>query len=259
MPEGHTLRYATQALAPLVGTSLAASARHPRGQAIAAAIDGRTLVSVDARGKHLLARIDDGRTLHSHLRMSGAWHAYTPGQRWRRPAWGAWLVLDSPDRTVVQFGGPVLELLDAARLALHPSLSRLGPDVLAADFDPVQAARRALAAAGDDAGVGDLLLDQRIACGIGNMFRAEVLWALRVDPFARAGALGEAALTAAYAEAARQMGHAVQLGHEPRKRVYGHKRCERCRGPISRRAQGDDGRVAHWCPVCQTRGGQQQG
>ena len=71
MPEGHTLRYAAHALAPLVGTVLAASARHPRGQAVAAAIDGRSLQSVETRGKHLLARLDDGRTLHSHLRMIG--------------------------------------------------------------------------------------------------------------------------------------------------------------------------------------------
>jgi endonuclease-8 len=258
MPEGHTLRYAANALAPLVGSALAASARHPRGQAVAAAIDGRTLVAVETRGKHLLARLDDGRTLHSHLRMSGAWHAYAPDRRWRRPASGAWLVLAGRERTVVQFGGPVLEVLDPARLALHPTLSRLGPDVLADDFDPALAARRALAAAPEGA-IGEVLLDQRIACGIGNMFRSEVLWGLRVDPFASVSALAPTGLEEVFAEAARQMRHAVDLGHEPPKRVYGRERCERCGGPISRRAHGDDGRVAHWCPECQVMGWREQG
>ena len=122
-------------MAPLAGHPVAAlgpGRQSPYG--LAQELDGRVLESVEARGKHLLAAFDSGRILHSHLRMTGAWHVYREGQPWQRSRASAWLTLSANGIVAVQFGGPVLELLDRARVALHPALRSLGPDLL--DDDP---------------------------------------------------------------------------------------------------------------------------
>src|SRR5262249_45102704 len=145
------------------------------------------------------------RVLHSHLRMRGAWHVYREGERWRRTPHDAWLVLTAAGRVAVLFHGPVLELLDGRRLRTHPVLSRLGPDVLAADFDARAAVARARRTVDRRVAVGELVLDQRVACGIGNVYKSEALHAERVDPFAPIGALPDELLASVYEQARRQM------------------------------------------------------
>ena len=186
MPEGHTLVLAARRLAPLAGESVRAESVDPRGGAVARALDGATLGDPSTRGKHLLWPLADGRTLHSHLRMHGSWRVFRTGERWSKPERQAWLVLRTETLVAVQFNGPVLELLRPGGLALHPVLARLGPDVLDPAFDPEHAARRALAAS-EDRAVAELLLDQRVACGMGNIAKSEALWACRTDPFALPG------------------------------------------------------------------------
>jgi endonuclease VIII len=256
VPEGHSLRLAAQLLAPLEGTTVQARSGDPRGAAVARAVDGATLGRPYARGKHLLLPLEDGRVLHSHLRMRGSWQLFRTGERWSKPERLAWLILASEDLVAVQFNGPVLELLRPGAMALHPVLARLGPDVLDGDFDAARAARNAILAA-EDRQVAEVLLDQRVASGIGNVAKSEGLWAARVNPFSTPAEIGEERLAKAYLAAAGWLAAALRHGGSAPRHVYGQPVCPRCGKRTSKRAQGDDGRTTWWCPQCQgspTRG-----
>src|SRR6185295_13949964 len=126
MPEGDTLHRTALGLAP-----------HLVGRTVSAAI-----TSVEAIGKNLLIRFDNGLEIRTHLRMNGSWHRYRPGERWRRPPSRARLVIEVPGAVAVCFDAPVVELLEQRAEALHPSLGALGPDLLAPTFDTVEAVRR---------------------------------------------------------------------------------------------------------------------
>jgi endonuclease-8 len=250
VPEGHSLRLAAQLLAPFEGKSAQASSRDPRGAAVARALDGATLGRAYARGKHLLLPLADGRVLHSHLRMQGSWRLFRVGERWSKPERFAWLILGADGLVAVQFNGPVLELLRPGAMALHPVLSRLGPDVLDDDFDAGRAARTAILAA-EDRRVGEVLLDQRVASGIGNVAKSEGLWTASVNPFATPEEIGEERLTDVYLAAAGWLAAALRLGGNAPRHVYGQPACTRCGTRTAKRAQGDDGRTTWWCPRCQ--------
>jgi endonuclease-8 len=250
MPEGDTVRRAAASLQPLVGPRLAAEAPHPRTRSsgLAEALAGCRLAAVGARGKHLLLCLEDGRVLHSHLGMRGSWSVRLVEEAGARRR-DAWLVLRAGELVATQANGSVLELLDERRLRLHPTLSRLGPDVLAPDFAPELAAGRLLACR-DGRTVGELLLDQHVACGIGNIHRCETLFARRVDPFADPRALGLDEVAALYGEASRRMAAAVR-GARERPSVHRRRVCPRCGGRIATRPVGDEGRTLYWCPACQ--------
>jgi endonuclease-8 len=256
VPEGHTIRIAAARLAPLEGRPISVRAPQPRHRHVGFdALDGRVLERIEPRGKHLLLHFEGGHVVHSHLRMQGSWHVYREGERWRRGAGAAWLVLSDGEREGVLFHGPVLELLDERRLGLHPVLSRLGPDLLAPGFDPAAAVARVRSDPDRDArSVADVLLDQRLACGIGNMFKSESLWACRVDPFLPATSVGDERLVEVYGAASRQMQEAVGAGRELPRRIYGRPSCPRCGHETRRETQGDDGRTTWWCPRCQPAG-----
>ncbi|MDX6619294.1 MAG: endonuclease [Gaiellales bacterium] len=209
------------------------------------------LESVEARGKHLLATFDSGRILHSHLRMTGAWHVYAEGEAWKRSARNAWLTLAANGLIAVQFGGPVLELLDRAGVALHPALRSLGPDLLDEDPGIATAVGRARARSHPARPIGEVLLDQSVAAGIGNVVRAEALYALRVDPWAPLGGLTDETLRGLFDQARTVLQGGVRAGGILPKVVYGARRCRRCGSAVRRRAQGDEGRTVHWCPTCQ--------
>jgi len=250
--EGDTiLRLARRFEGTLVGETVAASAPNPRGKAAAIdRLDGRRLEGVEARGKHLL--LDFGElSLHSHLGMSGGWHFYKPGARWRRSRSAAWAVLSGGGWDAVQFGGPTLQVMPTSRLRRDPQLARLGPDILAADFDPepVIAAMRA----DPGRGLGDALLDQHLVAGIGNIFKSEACFAARVDPWRPLGDLSEEELRAVLLAAREQMLSAVESGGRHDFQVYRRRQgaCPSCRGPISSRGQGDANRTTYWCPRCQ--------
>ena len=163
MPEGYSLRRAAARLQVLVGQRVEAEAPHPRGAAtgIAERVDGRVLESAEAVGKHLLLRFEGGVTVRSHLRMSGRWHV---GRRGAPLTGRPWLVLRGGEWEARQWNGPVLTL-DVAPVA------RLGPDVLGEGFDPAAAARRLRVGAARRP-LGEVLQDQRLVAGIGNMWMA---------------------------------------------------------------------------------------
>lgn len=251
MAEGDTIvRAARRIEAAIGGEEVAASAPNPRGRAAGVErLDGRRLERVDTHGKHLLLVFGD-LVLHSHLGMSGGWHVYPRSGRWRRPRGSAWAVLAGEEREAVQFGGPTLRLLPAGRARRDPHLARLGPDVLAADFDAgaVAAAMRA----DPSREVGDALLDQTLVAGIGNIFKSEACFAARVDPWRPLGGLGDGELVAVLDAARAQMLGAVEKGERHRFAIYRRRGpCPRCGGPVRSRGQGDANRTTYWCPSCQ--------
>ncbi len=252
MAEGDTiLRLARRFEATLLGETVTASAPNPRGKAAAIdPLDGRTLESVDAHGKHLLLGFGE-LSLHSHLGMSGGWHFYRPGSRWRRPRSSAWAVLSGGGWDAVQFGGPTLRVATTSRLRRDPQLTRLGPDILADDFDAgaVAAAMRV----DPTRGLGDALLDQHLVAGIGNIFKSEACFAAKVDPWRPLGEVSDEELVAVLEAAREQMLAAVESGGRHSFRAYKRRQgtCPVCRGPISSRGQGDANRTTYWCPRCQ--------
>ena len=170
MPEGDTIHRAAATLAKaLTGRTVT---RFETGYAQLAraddqaAIAGRTVEAVWAEGKHLLMRFSGGLTLRTHMRMSGSWHIYKPGQRWQRPRRDLRVLIETDAYLAVAFLVPVAEFLDDHALARSPALQRLGPDLLGETFDPAEARRRLRAR--PDLPLSEVPLDQSLAAGAGD-------------------------------------------------------------------------------------------
>jgi endonuclease-8 len=215
-------------------------------------LGGRAVRSVDARGKHLFIRFDGDLTLHSHLRMTGHWGVYRRGQRWRRAARRAWLVIRTEQHEVVEFDGPVLELMTESRTRFDRRLTTLGPDILDPDFDE----HRFLALVRRDSptrAIGDALLDQRHLAGVGNMWKAEGCFLAGLDPWKPLGAASDDDLLALVREERPLMLDSAAGRRPPQRWVYRRagQPCRRCGTAIRARGQGDDNRTTYWCPRCQ--------
>jgi endonuclease-8 len=252
MAEGDTILRAKRRLADaLGGQMIAVAAPNPRGRAAGIErLDGRTLEGIDAHGKHLLFDFGD-LVLHSHLGMSGGWHVYERGARWRRPRSSAWAVLGGERHEAVQFGGPTLRVLPASRVAIDPQLARLGPDILAEDLD-LDALVAVFRTADQSRALGDALLDQRLTAGIGNIFKSEACFAARLDPWRPLAEVDDEELRAVLDAARAQMLAAVKAGGRQRFAVYKRRGpCARCRGTVRHRGQGDANRTTWWCERCQ--------
>jgi endonuclease-8 len=217
-------------------------------------LEGRAIRAVDAHGKHLFLRFEGGLTLHSHLRMTGAWGVVERGARWRRAPRRAWLVLRTPTHEVVEFDGPVLELMTEARTRLHQQISGLGPDVLAEPAFDTAAYLCRLRADDPTRPVGDALLDQRTVAGLGNIWRAEACWEAEIDPWRPVGGLTDAEAVSLIDRVRPRMLDSGRQGHRARDNgVYdrrGHP-CRRCGTRVLGRGMGEDNRTAYWCPGCQ--------
>ncbi|HEX2070381.1 MAG TPA: DNA-formamidopyrimidine glycosylase family protein [Thermoleophilaceae bacterium] len=286
MPEGDTIHNAALRVGDaLVGREiLEIETPHPRHRKDRwpERLAGRAVRSVDARGKHLFVRFEGDLTIHSHLRMGGKWGVYERGRRWTRGAHRAWLVIRTAGHDVVQFDGPVLELMTDSRSRFDQLLAGLGPDIVADDFDE----RLYLARLREDdqtRAIGEALLDQRNVAGIGNIWKSEGCFMARVDPWRRTGELTDDELLAIaratrpeIRRSARRGGptityraetaltgaptHRPQRGPADRDRRAGtwvYERtglpCRVCSTPILARGQGDDNRTTYWCAVCQGR------
>ncbi|MEW1752636.1 Fpg/Nei family DNA glycosylase [Streptomyces angustmyceticus] len=271
MPEGDTVwRVARRLGEALAGRPLTrCDLRVPRLATVD--LTGREVLDVVPRGKHLLTRFEGGLTLHSHLRMDGAWQVYAPDERWRGgPAHQIRAILGTVEHTAVGYRLPVLDLLrttDESRVVGH-----LGPDLLGPDWDPAQALDRLLSA--PERALGEALLDQRNLAGIGNVYKSELCFLLRASPWLPVGrlprperlpALAKKLLEANKLRPARST---TPWGHRPgpfegggrgrpdrRLWVYGRAGhpCLRC-GTAIRSADQDPAaqdRVTYWCPACQ--------
>lgn len=251
MAEGDTiLRAARRIEAALNGGVVEANAPNPRGRAARIErLDGHTFERASAHGKHLLLHFGE-LVLHSHLGMSGSWHTYRRGEPWRKPVSAAWAVLSTDRAEAVQFGGPTLRLLRASSVRRDPVLARLGPDILAADFDVEQVARSLASVPHRD--LGDALLDQHLVAGIGNIFKSEACFAARLDPWQRVADVPTEQLRHVAQAAHDLMLEAVEQGRQDRA-VYKRpgRPCPRCGTQIRSRGQGDANRTTYWCPSCQ--------
>jgi endonuclease VIII len=226
--------------------------RRPAGLPVSE-IDGRMLERAESRGKHLLLHFDGGVALHSHLGMRGSWHLYEPGERWRRPRSQAWIALAAEGIEAVNFGGSTMRIGREAQLRRDPKLARLGPDLLADDFDAEIAVAR-IRSVRPELKLGEALLGQRLVAGIGNIFRSEGCFAAGIDPHTPVGALSDDQLVGVLEATRDLMLEAVETGRQPN-RVYrkAGRPCPRCGTAIRSAAQGDSARTTYWCPSCQAQ------
>lgn len=253
MPEGDTIFRTAETLRRWLGGREITSARSRVYGFPALRLVGRTVDGVEARGKHLLLRLDDGSVLHTHLRMSGSWHVYPSDRPWRRPENQARLVVECGDRVAVCFNAPVVELLQPRAELAHPSLGGLGPDVLADNLDLDEVRRRARTRP-PELSLGELLLDQQVVAGIGNIWRAEALFLEGRNPWTERQKLTDDDLDALISTASSLL-RASALGPARPPEHWVYKRsgqpCRKCGTRIESRRQGEQARTAYWCPACQ--------
>ena len=278
MPEGDTIHTLARELGreldgrPLAGLEVRNHGERPE-------LVGEALGPVAARGKHLLVPIGERVVLRVHLGMYGGWDRFSARRDWRRRTRGHEVVLRTSEVAFACRKPQVAELVRAERLSTHPALSRLGPDLLVSgvDWDRVLERARARAGRRDQTRIRELLLDQTVACGIGNIFKNEALFAEGVHPDTDVASLDDRTLVALYRRAARLMRANVdavprvltaleQGPHRERARraaqggdsstwVYGRtgRPCRRCGTAIRFASEGGDDRVTWWCPSCQRR------
>ena len=257
MPEGDTIHYAASRIRPVLEGQVPDELRtpHPRfaRDRWPERLGGRAVRAVEARGKHLLLRFEGDLTLHSHLRMTGSWRVLPEGARWPRSPRRAWLVIRRGDRVVVQFDGPVLELMTDGRSRFDQRLAGLGPDIVGTDWDE----RRFLRRLRDDdptRPIGDALLDQRTLAGIGNLWKVEGCFLAGVDPWRPVQRVSDDEALAIVRACRPRMQQSARDGVQDRfKVIYGRagRPCPRCGTPIAQRPQGLDNRLTYWCPGCQ--------
>jgi endonuclease-8 len=221
---------------------------------------GREVIDVIPRGKHMLTRLAGGLTLHTHFAMTGTWRIFAPGARWSggKPH-EIRLVLANDHATAVGYRLPVINLLPTNREA--EVVGHLGPDLLGPDWDEIEALRRLRAA--PDREIGQALLDQRNLAGIGNLYKAEVLFLSGITPWTAVADVmdleGVVRRSRRLLMANRERWEQTTTGnlrHGEDHWVFERTRrpCRRCGTTITSAMQGEapDHRVCYWCPACQS-------
>jgi endonuclease VIII len=257
MPEGHTIHRAARDQRPmLVSQVLDVSSPQGRFAEGAVAIDGQRCVGVEAFGKHLVYRFENGFALHIHLGLFGKFRTA------KRPAAepkGEVRVRMISDTHVVDINGPnTCEVLDMAELLALTS--RIGPDVLRKDADPDKAWARI---SKSRVSIGQLLMDQSVLAGIGNIYRSEILWRQGVHPQRLGNAVSREEFDRMWADAV----HLLEIGvknnaiitvdgvkksksrYGERVNIFNKPHCPACAGDI--RAFEIATRRAFVCETCQ--------
>jgi endonuclease-8 len=265
MPEGDTILWAATRMRPVLEGHVPDSVQMPSGRPgrlrgsagrdrWPARLEGRRIERIETRGKNLFLIFEGDLALHSHLKMTGAWGVYPPGRPWHRAPGRAWIVFTRGGASVVEFDGPVLELLTTSRLRFDQRLGRLGPDVLAPAgfaYDTFLARFKA----GETArSLGDALLDQSVLAGIGNIWKAEGCWEAELDPWRTVASVSDAqARRLVELVRPRMLQSGLEGPQRAEARVYGRagRPCPRCGTKIVSRRQGDGARITYWCPGCQ--------
>lgn len=259
MPEGDTVFRAARLLDRALRGSVLTRTDLRVPQHATADLSGGLVVGTVSRGKHLLTRItrdEEAWTLHTHLKMEGAWRVFAAGQRWKRPAHQARVVLEAGTTSAVGFSLGIVELIDTAD---EPDVvGHLGPDLLGPDWDEAEALRRL--GADPDRPIGEALLDQRNLAGIGNMYMAELCFVSGLHPRTP---VSEVTTLPRVVRRGKQM---LELNKERaqqtttgnlREPLWVYRRdqaaCRRCRTAIRVAMVGPPGRerASYWCPSCQ--------
>jgi endonuclease VIII len=273
MPEGDTIfraaRTLNRALAGQVVTKFETQLPQLSRIDYDTPLAGRTVESVDAAGKWMRMYFSGDLILVTHMLMSGSWHIYRPGEAWQRPHIQMRVAIYTSGFVAVAFQVPIAEFHTSASLKRH-RIEKLGPDVLAPQFDEVEAAQQLRER--PDLEVGVALLTQSLIAGLGNVFKSEICFASRVNPFRMVASLTETETQSLLSNARKFMqanvteasssqivtytGMRRTTGRaDPSERLWVYKRageaCRRCGDAILSRKQGLDARVTFWCPRCQ--------
>jgi endonuclease VIII len=273
MPEGDTIFRAARALDKVLAghriTRFESVFPHLNRVHEDAPITGRSVTRVQARGKHLLLHVSDGLALRTHMRMSGSWHIYRTGEAWQRPAHQMRILLATADFQAVAFQVHDAEWLSERALA-RSAIAALGPDVLGSAFDAAKALARMRS--WPEQPICDVLLDQHVLAGVGNVYKSELLFLAGVDPRTPVRALADSKLGELMQLAQRHLRDNVRDGAEggivtyrglrrttgradPSARLWvygrGGQPCRRCGTAILRVPMGRHARSTYFCPACQ--------
>ncbi|HVN92943.1 MAG TPA: DNA-formamidopyrimidine glycosylase family protein [Terracidiphilus sp.] len=232
---------------------------------------GQTVEQVEARGKWLLIHFSGGGILTTHLLMNGRWHIYRHGERWQAPRFNMRIVIENSEYQAVGFRVPVARMHTEQSLARDLHIPIPQNDLLSEEFDK-EAALTRLLGRGNEA-LADVLLDQSVLAGVGNVFKSEICFVQGLHPYRAVGTLTREEAVAAIACARKLLkanvledsGDMIVTFRSQQRRtthssdasaslwVYGRagEPCRRCGEAIRRRIQGDDARVTFWCPQCQ--------
>lgn len=274
MPEGDTIfraaRVLNKALAGSTVTGFETGLARLASANDEATVAGRVIEKVAARGKWLLIHFSGDLILVTHMLMSGSWHIYRTGERWMRPRNQMRVVIRTAQYEAVAFAVPVAEFHTARSLERKTAIPKLGPDLLKGDFYEEEAKAR-MRARGDEE-TGNMLLDQKVMAGIGNVYKSEICFVCGVNPFRLVSSLSEREIDCLVDAARRLMsanvtdtsgdGIVTYTGlrrttgrADSAARVWVYRRkgeeCRRCGAIIQMRKQGPGARSTFWCPECQ--------
>jgi endonuclease VIII len=233
-------------------------------------VTGRVIERVESRGKWLLIHLSGDLILATHMLMSGSWHIYRVGERWQRARSHMRIVMGTADLLAVAFDVPVARFYTARTLERFAGVAGLGPDLLGGSFAADEAVARLLEHGDEE--VGNVLLNQRVMAGIGNVFKSEICFACRVNPFRKIASLRAQEIECLVDTAHRFLAANVADGAgdaivtytggrrttdsgDPAARLWVYHRkgsaCRRCGTTILTRKQGPGARSTFWCPECQ--------
>lgn len=266
MPEGDTVHKVAAAMRPnLLGATLK-GVRLGAGPGLAdphrARLEGRRVTELHSRGKHLFIELDETVLLRTHLGMYGSWHRYRPGEPWRRPPRQASLELRTEQDVFVCFNAKEVEVLDASGIRALTLDQRLGPDLLSDDLDLETVVGRVRQFLESKSELIDVLLDQRVAAGIGNVYKSEILFLEEQNPCRTLAQTPDATLRRLYATGRgllrRNLGggpRITRFSGQPGGTLWAYGRagkpCFRCGTVIRYQRLGRDLRSTYWCPNCQ--------
>jgi endonuclease-8 len=280
MPEGDTIYRTARALQKAIGgkvvkefkTGLAKLARVNDDTPLV----GRTVERVESRGKWCLIYFSGDLILVTHMLMSGSWHLYRVGERWRMSRDKMRVVIRTTDWEAVGFNIPVAEFHTARSVERSSQVPKLGPDILSASFSVESGVARLVEYAREnpDAEVGVVLLNQRVMAGLGNVYKSEVAFAAGVNPFRAMKTITPREMESLVEFSKRYMTANVADGSgdgivtysgnrrttramDREERLWVYRRqgeeCRRCGATVMMRRQGVQARSTYWCPGCQPR------
>ena len=274
MPEGDTIfrsaRALNKALAGAIVTGFDTAYAPLTSVNDNTPLTGRTIEKVEPRGKWLLVYFSGDLILVTHMLMSGSWHIYRTGERWRRSRQQMRVVIRTKDFEAVAFDVPVASFHTARSLERNSAIPKLGPDVLGRQFSQDEAIARIRARPEEE--IAEVLLNQQVMAGIGNVFKSEVCFACKVHPFRTIASLSNTEIECLVETARKQMAANVLETSGDRVTTYTGKRrttgsadpaarvwvygrqgqpCRRCGSSILMRKQGVGARSTYWCPECQ--------
>lgn len=263
MPEGHVIHRLATALSDTFGGKQVLVSS-PQGRFDARALDGVVLEGAEAVGKHLFIDFAGDQSIHIHLGLIGKFTL----QEIAAP-WGQVRLRITDGRIAADLRGPQWCRI-LTRGEKQAVVDASGPDPLRADADPARGFARVVRSGRP---IAALLMDQRVAAGVGNIFRAEVLFRQRLDPMTPGKRIDEGTWRAIWADLVELMGYAVVHGridtvreeHGPEAQgrparvdrhggeVYVYRRagqpCLVCGTPVL--VSTLEGRNLYWCPRCQ--------